>query len=95
MRQVWKYSFAGTGQHDITLPRGAFVLSFQIQANMFTIWVLVDTKEKDLTVRRFEIIGTGWDTEREYFEYFGTVQDDGFVWHLFEVTEEQEEWGFG
>jgi len=100
VREVWKYNFIGTGQHDLSLPKGSSVLNFQIQDGEFTIWVLVDTtnpiEEADCNVWRFEIVGTGWETERRAFEYIGTAQDGPFVWHMFLVTvENARAGGFG
>lgn len=101
MRQVWKYNLGGTGQHDLSLPKRASILNFQIQGGVFTLWALVDITldpsqwgEDDYEVRQFEIIGTGWDTKRRSFEYIGTVQDKAFVWHMFEVTIENDRTGW-
>ena len=94
MRQVWKYNFGSLGQHDITLPRGASVLHFAIQDGMFTIWALVDPRQEKQDIRRFEIIGTGHDTYRRSYEYMGTIQDGSFVWHMFEVTVENDRVGW-
>jgi len=94
MRQIWKYNFGSLGQHDLALPRGASVLHFAVQDNTFTIWALVDPSQKKRDVRRFEIIGTGQDTERRSFEYMGTIQDNRLVWHLFEVTVENDRVGW-
>jgi hypothetical protein len=76
------------------MPKGSSALSFDIQKGRFTLWALVDPKEEMLQLRRFEIVGTGYDTERRSFEYCGTVNDGPFVWHLFEVSVTDPHGGF-
>lgn len=90
MRTVWKYQLGWTGLHELSLPAGAEILSVQLQDDTPTIWALVHTDATHIT-RRFLVTGTGWDIDREVshrpLRHVGTWQDNGFVWHLFEVLE--------
>lgn len=86
MKQVWKFSFLSPESHQIfNVPRGAKVLSVDLQSNIICIWMLVDPKNL-LVEREFRVVGTGWDTDREAHEFVGTVIDGPFVWHVFEVA---------
>ncbi len=69
------------------MPRLAVVLDCQIQQNVPTLWALVDNgAEKER--RFFTLLGTGWDMPPEFdgkLTHIATIQDAGFVWHVFEV----------
>ena len=66
------------------MPKDAEILCVQIQGGFPRLWVKVDT-EKDEIFRAFRFYGTGSDIFRDEI-YIGTVQLDGFVWHLFETA---------
>ena len=82
MKQIWKY----TVDNIIEIPKGAEVLTVQIQ-NAFNpcIWVKVNP-ENELEKRQFAVIGTGQSFDDTNYKYIGTYQDAPFVWHLFEKT---------
>lgn len=56
------------------------VLAFQMQDDIPTIWIAVDEQKVD---RYFHLLGTGGKVP-DNWDYCGTVQERGFVWHLFE-----------
>jgi len=74
-----------TGTTKIQIPASAQILCFQQQAGIPTIWVYLDNADSTVT-RQFTRYGTGWDNEPSPYhsKYIGTVQDNLFVWHLFE-----------
>jgi hypothetical protein len=80
MKQIWKY----TVDNIIEMPKGAEVLTVQIQSAFNPcIWVKVDPKN-ELEKRQFVVIGTGQSFDDTDHKYVGTYQDAPFVWHLFE-----------
>jgi hypothetical protein len=73
---------------SIEMPRGAKVLTVQVQDGQPFIWAMVDPDNTfELTEHRsFCVIGTGFDFELERLAYIGTFQHvvAKEVWHLFE-----------
>jgi hypothetical protein len=65
------------------MPRGAPVLTAQLQREVLTIWALCDfdAPKED---RTFVVYGTGETIQEPPGDYIGTVQDGSFVWHVFE-----------
>jgi hypothetical protein len=85
MKTIWKFPLAGGQQkHRISMPKGAKVLTAQLQNNDITLWAEVnDNKEKETRV--FEVYGTGHEMNEYDLDYIGTVQDNsGLVWHVYE-----------
>lgn len=81
---------------NIALPEGSQIIRFAYQGEGenkdLCIWYLFDYhpfKEIHVTKRKFCIIGTG-DTIDYNEHYVGTVEDQEFIWHLFEVIETKE-----
>lgn len=83
-KTIYKYTLPLADATVLQMPDGAKVLSVQIQARQICLWAMVDPSHP-LVGRSFSIRGTGqpilWDNDT----YIGTVQLDGFVWHIFEV----------
>ncbi len=84
-RRVFKYQFSQGIHQAFEMPRGAEVLTAQVQHGVVCLWARVDTR-MPMELRRFVIIGTGHDGADG--KYVGTVQMDGgdFVFHVFEVA---------
>lgn len=88
MRAIWKFPVAVDVRPRLRMPKGARLLSFQVQDGKLCVWAEVDT-EAEKETRYFAIHGTGHEMPREmgYSDtYIGTVQISGYVWHLYEVT---------
>jgi hypothetical protein len=85
MSIILKQEIGVVARQLITLPVHAKILSFQKQRNKLVIWYMAEQNEV-LERRIFQVIGTGNEfyTKMENLQYIGTVQDDNFVWHLFE-----------
>ena len=85
---IWKYELVATDYQQLTMPKGACVLTMQIQNNTPCLWVLVDPQAEE-EPRIFETFGTGHpiccaaDMQRNYI---GTYQIHGgaHVFHVFE-----------
>lgn len=78
---IYKYDLV----HTIEMPKGAQILSIQMQGNQPTLWALADLSAP-MEDRRFEIVGTGWIVG-EGFHHIATYVDGPFVWHVFEAIE--------
>ena len=86
MRTIWKYQVPFTEQFSLDLPRGAEVLTMQLQREVPTIWVELDS-DAPLISRTFALVGTGHPIpEDDVLMYVGTFQVQGgmFVYHLYE-----------
>jgi hypothetical protein len=88
METVWKYNFMlephGT-ELFLDLPKGASILTAQMQDNSAVMWALVDT-EMVMTKRTFVAYWTGAEMHDHHHCYINTVvTSNGLVYHLFEV----------
>ena len=94
MRQVFKWTLAITDLQALSLPKGAQILSVQVQNELPQLWALVDPaaeKEK----RTIAIYGTGHPVPDNPGDYIGTVQmlNGRLVWHIFAALDEPaKEW---
>lgn len=91
MQTIWKFEIAEiTDRFTLDMPKGASILTVQIQNDMPSVWACVDS-EQDIERRYFEIVGTGNPFPKENDEdidrqYIGTFQlhEGKIVFHLFE-----------
>ena len=85
-KSIFKYPLSlDSARSAVKLPSGTELLSVQFQGNELMLWALVDAPLKDIVARQFLAIGTGWilgQEELEGFAYFTTVQNQGYVWHI-------------
>jgi len=86
MKTVWKYDLYFSPNVNITMPKGAKILSVQNQYDNLHLWALVDT-EAPLELRTFAVFETG-EFKESYGNHLATVQIRGFVWHVFETVRE-------
>lgn len=91
MKTIYKYALKHdlTGITAIDLPKGAQVLSVQMQNFQPHLWVLIDPNEEEKETRVFVIYGTGKPLGDNLGVYIGTYQQNvhdviNLVWHLFE-----------
>lgn len=83
MKQIiWKYPFQIEDRFEIEMPEGAQVLTAQMQGSTPCLWALVNP-EAPKTIRKFFVYGTGHEIGEEGIAYIGSVQSNGFVWHVF------------
>lgn len=89
MQAVWKYHLPfGRGPlYRVTMPYGAVIIAFQMQAQVPTVWAIVNPDETQTETRTLRIVGTGHREVVPFSTYRGTAQIGGFVWHLFEEHE--------
>ena len=86
--KIFKYHFAVEGGISIPMPKGAHILTVQVQHNTPCIWAIVDEGQPSES-RNFRIFGTGheMDIDLPLSNYIGTFQLLGgdFIGHLFEI----------
>lgn len=88
MRAIWKFALPLADRLNVKMPKGARLLTFQVQDGHLCLWAEVNTLA-DVEKRYFAVFGTGHEMPREmgYSDvYVGTWQQEQFVWHLYEVT---------
>ena len=87
MKTIWKYPLRQIDEViSLEIPRGAKLLTVQLQDSMPTLWALVEKDAPYDDTRRIILLGTGQYIEHELGDYLGTVQTNiGLVWHAFEV----------
>lgn len=88
MKSIWKFPLQDQpGRQIVEMPKGARILSLQMQRGVPTIWALVDlpTIEDELPCQAFFIYGTGWEMPDSPGDYVGTYQSVSgrYVWHVF------------
>lgn len=84
-KTIWKFQLAVTGVQKLSMPKGAKLLSVQVQNGLPQLWALVDPKApKEQQV--FVTFGTGQpNVDADALSFLGTYQlDDGaLVFHVF------------
>jgi len=82
MKTIYKYTL-NSKDCTLQLPKGAEILTVQLQNENPTLWALVNpitvTEERYIC-----IVGTGWQVE-DNMKYITTYMDGYFVWHVFEL----------
>jgi hypothetical protein len=84
MKKIYKYSLEVTTYQVIYMPRGAEILSAQIQNGSIQLWAIVNPVA-DPALREIYIFGTGHTIPSTTpLTFIGTVQESFYVWHIFE-----------
>ena len=88
IQKIYKYELEVTDEQIIYMPQNRQILSVSVQNGKICVWAIVDIL-RVLKPTTFHIYGTGntmpeidWNMEDRIF--YGTVQLNGFVWHIFE-----------
>lgn len=83
MRTIYKTQLKLIDIQTVELPCFAKFLSVQLQNNVICLWSEVMTDLQPYQYKIF-IIGTGYPVPEDAVKYIGTVQQDGFVWHVYQ-----------
>jgi hypothetical protein len=84
-KKIFKYPLQ-VGLNELAMPSNCIPLSAQMQNGFLVMWAECGVDEPLIS---FEVlvIGTGQPFDREMhgkdFSYLSTVQNDGFVWHVY------------
>ncbi len=91
MKTIWKFNLNVEKRNYVEMPSNSKVLDVQMQDGKITMWALCETESERITVEIL-IFGTGWEIEggTENLEYLATVQNNGYVWHLFILYKTQD-----
>lgn len=86
MKTIWKFPIYVIDSQPVKMPKGAEILTVQLQGNQPCIWAMVDDRAQPET-RTIEVHGTGNAIRQDMGisrKYIGTFQAEPFVWHVFE-----------
>jgi hypothetical protein len=87
-KKIYKYPLPMENVSTITMPKGAEVLTVQVQHGSPYVWAIVDDKASPER-RNFEMFGTGFEMPETHFiesrKYIGTIQlqRGDLVYHVF------------
>lgn len=81
---IWKWSLMALDAQTLLMPKGAQVLSVQMQNDIPQIWALVD-QNAPLETRIFNTYGTGNPMPDAVGRFVGTFQLMQLVFHVFEA----------
>ncbi len=87
MVTIFKYPIPVEDRPLVRMPRGAQILTLQIQHGIPCLWTLVPDVDAPMVEPRFRLFGTGHDMDDTIgLTYVGTYQMSGgaLVFHLFE-----------
>lgn len=89
MNYIFKYEIPIKDYFELNLPKNARILSIQCQLGLPKIWCVVDP-HVEFEIRKFTILGTGYQMGSAKMEYIETFQinEGNLVFHLFEIINE-------
>jgi len=70
------------------MPLGAEIISVQSQGGAICLWAKC-RKDAQPSLREFVIVGMGHSFDDAGLRFIGTVQNNAFVWHIFERATDQ------
>lgn len=80
---IWKFPFEIEDEQTIELPDFLIPLSVQVQDSKPALWAIVNPESPKKKLK-IHIYGTGHEVgELGSESHIGTIQKDGFVWHVF------------
>lgn len=85
MKVIYKYPLVVAGEQQVEMPKGAQLLTVQVQREVFCVWAIVDT-DAEKEQRTISIIGTGHPlADAASLDYLGSAQlSDALIFHVFE-----------
>lgn len=85
--KIWKWELERAQLQSLELPKGAEILTVQIQHNVPHLWAMVDENATETEGVHIAMHGTGHTVPQNPGKYLGTVQFYGgaLVLHVFEV----------
>lgn len=87
MHQILKYPLSSDPHQVLMIPKGAEILCCQVQDGVICLWAK-SCMANSYAYRKISIYGTGWSMSDDFEKkYIGTVQLNGYVWHVFDGGE--------
>lgn len=86
MKTICKFPLDVTDRQLLTLPQDSQILSVIVQNGTLMLYVLLETEKNSVCEKEIEIYGTGHPVSQDGSnkKFIGTVQQNQFVWHIFE-----------
>jgi hypothetical protein len=83
--KIWKYVITDSDGEQFAMPFGAIFRHIDIDPDRKgpALWFQVDP-DRARETRTFAVFATGEQVPVD-FEYVGTVKDDRYIWHIFEI----------
>jgi len=87
MQTIYKYQIHVDDRQTVLMPRGARVLSVDVQRGVPCVWALIDTDSPEEN-RTFGMCGTGHPCPYDASQFVGTFQMHGgdLIFHLFDLA---------
>jgi hypothetical protein len=87
MQTIYKFPLKVDDLVTVSMPKGAKILSLQVQNDIPCLWALVDEDMEWRENRVFRIFGTGHVFAASPGTFLGTVQlmEGALVFHVFEA----------
>lgn len=82
MKTIYKYNIT-SDDCVINMPDST-ILTIQYQGDQLCLWAEVNPSSA-VGPHHFRVFGTGHDIPSISRKHLGTVQKDGYVWHVYEV----------
>jgi hypothetical protein len=83
---IWKFLFSIQDEFELEMPDTPFPLTVQLQDDVPCMWAIVNPNAPKAK-KRFRVYGTGHPIgELSGQHYIGTIQQNGFVWHIFSLS---------
>lgn len=82
--QIRKYPLAVVDTQYVRMPKGATLLSAQVQEGLPMLWALVDEESTEYKDRQIQTFGTGQPIVKAG-KYLNTYQLGGLVLHVFDA----------
>ncbi len=86
-KSIWKFPLEIQSLQLVPMPKGARLLSVQVQGGTICLWAEVDLDASEI-LRHIWMPGTGHDLYDGDTTFIGTVQTPPFVWHVYDGGEE-------
>ena len=85
---IHKFPLLVQAEQTINICTGAWILDFQVQNGVPTIWAMVDPNQTEMVEVEFYIFGIGWPISDDIYNslrFIGTymISDGMFVYHVF------------
>lgn len=87
--KIYKYELKPDLSTELHIEKYARLLSCQVQRGVICLWYLVDEYEKT-EKRTFYRVGTGKRFDASNSVYIGTVQQEPYVWHIWEGKQDED-----
>lgn len=85
--RVYKYPIPRAGVMRLPIPKGAEILTVQVQRGAMCLWARVDDNQGADEFRKIAVVGTGHPVPKDG-RYIATVQFGDLVFHIFEQVGE-------